>query len=397
MRLVRLRHLGGHPDHPHPIIEPVAGAPTASGPAAPHRFRQGSYLVVDGAGSPPAPPARALSLWLYPTGGVGQAATVLATGSSTAGLVVTLRADCRLAVERRAGTGPVAVGGLGAPLPRRRWTFVALSLDPDRAQVRLEQRSLRGAADSGNWPLPGGWEVLAPPWVMGARIEADGEIVGPWDGKVDQPAAWGAALLPADCDSLAADRPIRIDPLCRWELGRSPGDSQVADAMGRAPGRVVNRPVRAVTGHNWTGRTHDWRAAPQEYGAVHLHSDDLGDAGWPAAVELPIPPGCEEGVHALELTALSGARDWVPFVVRAASGPSRGPLAVLLPTFTYLAYANEPPFPPHVARTVAPAPTAMRGRPGCSASTTGTATAAGSPTQTGGARSSTFDPATATG
>jgi N,N-dimethylformamidase len=35
-----------------------------------------------------------------------------------------------------------------------------------------------------------------------------------------------------------------------------------------------------VRGHNWTGEYTDWRQAPDQYGAIHFHDDDLADACW---------------------------------------------------------------------------------------------------------------------
>jgi hypothetical protein len=41
---------------------------------------------------------------------------------------------------------------------------------------------------------------------------------------------------------------------------------------------LVNAPMRAATGWNWTGDVVDFRLAPQEYGATHFHDD--GSRGW---------------------------------------------------------------------------------------------------------------------
>ena len=37
-------------------------------------------------------------------------------------------------------------------------------------------------------------------------------------------------------------------------------------------------PMRAVTGHNWDQSVYDFKFAPQQYGAIYFHDDDLEDA-----------------------------------------------------------------------------------------------------------------------
>ena len=40
-----------------------------------------------------------------------------------------------------------------------------------------------------------------------------------------------------------------------------------------------------------------WRHAPQEYGAIHFHDDDLYDAGWETNFEYVVPTGLRSGVR----------------------------------------------------------------------------------------------------
>ena len=98
--------------------------------------------------------------------------------------------------------------------------------------------------------------------------------------------------------------------------------------------------MRAVTGRRFSGRTTDFREAPEEYAAIMFHDDDLADAGWEPDLELDLPGDLPSGVYALRLEA-DGASDHIPFAVRPPRGQSRSPVALLLPTLSHLAYANE--------------------------------------------------------
>ncbi|MHB1836905.1 MAG: N,N-dimethylformamidase beta subunit family domain-containing protein, partial [Solirubrobacteraceae bacterium] len=116
--------------------------------------------------------------------------------------------------------------------------------------------------------------------------------------------------------------------------------SGVAGATPASPdGRLVNAPLRAVTAHNWDGSCYEWRHAPEMYGAVHLHDDDIDDVGWPLTCVLTVPAELRSGVYALRLRT-PGVEDHVPFFVRAAAG-REGAVALVLPTASYMAYANE--------------------------------------------------------
>ena len=104
-------------------------------------------------------------------------------------------------------------------------------------------------------------------------------------------------------------------------------------------------PARGVTGHDWRGDETDFLEAPGEYGAIHFHDDDLDDAGWEVDFEFQVPTDLESGVYAARLRAGKG-EDHVPFFVRPRKGMATAPIALLIPTFSYLAYGNfEPGLP----------------------------------------------------
>ena len=99
----------------------------------------------------------------------------------------------------------------------------------------------------------------------------------------------------------------------------------------------VNRPVRLMTGFNWVGAD-SFHMAPNTYGGVHFHDDALTDSGWDVSHSLTLPKALKSGVYALRLRA-SGVEDHIPFILRPDK--PRAKIGFLLPTFTYLAYANE--------------------------------------------------------
>jgi N,N-dimethylformamidase len=125
--------------------------------------------------------------------------------------------------------------------------------------------------------------------------------------------------------------------VAHWDFARGMMQQLVPGSGPRAADlTLVNAPRRAVTGSAWTGRVHDWRQAPAEYGAIHFHDDDIADCGWPLSGVLDLPDGLAGGVHVVRLENDAGVRH-VPLFVRSR----RARIVWLASTLSYLAYGNS--------------------------------------------------------
>lgn len=105
--------------------------------------------------------------------------------------------------------------------------------------------------------------------------------------------------------------------------------------------RLVNCPTRALTGHNWSGTVFDWKQSPKEYGAIHFHDDDVDDARWEVDFEWQVPADVKSRFYAAKLTTADGDEDYIPFWVVPEIGKEQSKIAVMVPTISYMAYANE--------------------------------------------------------
>jgi N,N-dimethylformamidase len=165
-----------------------------------------------------------------------------------------------------------------------------------------------------------------------------------FDGKIDRPRVFAGAL-PADRVMALADArlPAVLETrlVAAWDFSADIMSDRVTD---RAPnglhGTAVNLPARGVTGFNWTGDTWSWRHAPDQYGAIHFHADDLYDAGWETDFSLTVPPDMRSGIYAARLGA-KDAEFYVPFYLRPPTGRRTAEVLFLVPTATYMAYANN--------------------------------------------------------
>lgn len=131
------------------------------------------------------------------------------------------------------------------------------------------------------------------------------------------------------------------DTRLAWDFAQDMGSRRIVDVSGHARHGVLHQlPARGVTGPDWDGRAHAWTTLPSHYDAIHFHTDDLYDAGWPATAELTLPAELRSGIYAFRLRA-GDAEDRVPFFVRPARGAPTADVALLLPSCTYMAYANH--------------------------------------------------------
>ncbi|HET6868838.1 MAG TPA: N,N-dimethylformamidase beta subunit family domain-containing protein [Solirubrobacteraceae bacterium] len=187
------------------------------------------------------------------------------------------------------------------------------------------------------------WAGLPEVDLLLGAFDSAGPVHGAFNGKLALPSVYERALDETAMHALARSgaEPALEDGLRGWwDLSRGIHGSRISGATPGSPdGELVNLPTRAVTAHNWDGSAYEWRRAPELYGAVHFHDDDVEDVGWEPMCALSVPPGLRSGVYALRLRA-GDFEDHVPFFVRAAPG-REGDVALVLPTASYMAYGNE--------------------------------------------------------
>src|SRR3546814_18695476 len=84
-----------------------------------------------------------------------------------------------------------------------------------------------------------------------------------------------------------------------------------------------------------------WRHAPEDYAAVHFHSDDLYDCGWETDFAFTVPDGMPSGVYGARLRC-AGHEDVIPFYVRPAFGRPNAKVLFIGSTYTFPASAHHP-------------------------------------------------------
>ncbi|KAA2214007.1 N,N-dimethylformamidase beta subunit family domain-containing protein [Teichococcus oryzae] len=282
-----------------------------------------------------------------PGGGLGFAATVwptrLAAGDQAvlcwhgaAGRVV-LGIGADGAWARVSGPAGDTLLRSAVPLTERAWHDVACVLDRE-GRLHLSQRPHRARldrAEAAALAMPCGMVPSGPGAVTIAAERGETGMARHFNGKVENPRI------------LAVDDPAALAnaaTLFHWDLSRAMRTDSIEDAGPAARhGRLVNLPTRAMTGSNWRGDVHRWTEDPSQYGAIHFHDDDIGDAGWAPSLSFAVPDDWKSGVHALHLELERDGRihrDNIVFHVRARVPGSQAKIAFLAPTFSYTVYGQ---------------------------------------------------------
>ena len=239
------------------------------------------------------------------------------------------------------------------------WYRVAASYDPGHGRIVLYTERVPGAFNSRlgfdlrpqqstitrrtNTSLSA--DNYAP--IIFAGCNRSGRISNHFNGKLDRPIIANRSIT-AD-EIVGLDVSTLSNVAAAWDMSYVPGDdlgSVVDQGPNGLDAILVNLPTRGVTGHNWTGHEYNFGHAPDEYAAVHFHEDDIYDLGWTPSFEYQIPSSLASGVYAVRLRVQPPGRDatdedYIPFIVRPAIGNPASEIALIMPTATYLAYAND--------------------------------------------------------
>jgi N,N-dimethylformamidase len=334
-RVVRLIHGDVNSAGPGYKDRPVPAAIEGEYSGREQGYHPGSFALVPDAETLQPGEGFTLSAWLFPTTSGDRPQAILAKwdAAADAGYALLLDAAGALALRLGDGHGETATVSTGAPLRPFTWYWVEASFDPATGQVRLRQRS------------------HTPPNVPSSTIETEAVAavspadtvvpftIGAWSMRDAEEREVGGAHVNGKIEAPRVRRGGKT--LAAWDFTRDFGSDRITDVGPNGlHGRAINAPMRAVTGHNFSGRVSSYLLAPEEYGAIFFHDDDLDDAGWQPDFAWTIPDDLPSGVYAIHLQA-GDAEDYVPFAIRPRRGSTTAPIAVLLPTYTYLAYANE--------------------------------------------------------
>ena len=354
--IVRLIHGDRNPKGPGFKEELVDAPMNASYVGRKQELNIGSYVMVADSRLLRQTGSFTLQAWVYPTTpkkGVQGILTKWSPSDNT-GYSLFIGKDGSLHLWIGQKNGQRAEVRTGKPLHPSSWYFVAATFDAASGRVVLHQEPVvawprgdtRVVAEQSTHMRSVGKNKVA--FLIGAcweSTESGKDIVGGvFNGKIDSPRLFRRALNRDEIQALKRDgSPQELGKalVAAWDFAADIASRKVTDiSANKLNGQAVNMPMRAATGHNWKQRKTNFNYARHEYGAIYFHDDDLEDAGWDVDFEFHVPAHMKSGVYAARIRA-GNAEDYIPFFVRPRKGTAAAQIAYLIPTFTYLAYANS--------------------------------------------------------
>ena len=362
VEVVRLIHGDEHPEGPGFIEEVIPSELSGSHAVTKQFVDDGNAVLVED-------PRNLLGLtdsftmysFIFPTMPASGRQVLLGRYSlpENAGYALGIDAHSRLAFWVANGKDSDEISS-EIPLVHHTWYFVAVSFDAKSGKTVLHQQAVVN-------PYNGRLGRVAPfdhtstveqklritptvatsPFLWGSATNS-ASIRGTfrdfkYNGKIDRSGIVGRALSLDEMKALADNGGVIADPLVFWDTTDGYGPDGIDDVVrDQSPnglhGMGIQRPVRAMTGYNWSGKHDDWRVAPREYGGIAFHDDAVMDCGWDTTFSWTIPAGTRSGAYAARVT-IGEVEDHIPFWIRPMKATA--PILYLMPTNSYLAYANE--------------------------------------------------------
>ena len=350
LNIVQIRCGDDGPGGPGLKQTPIDASANGSYPARFQKTQVGSF-VRTASSTAFSPRAFTLQAMIYPTGPhLGD--QVIASHwcpVKKQGYALLIQ-DLGLAFRVSGADGVLHTLTSGLPLISSRWYLVAVSIDPDKGQLKLYQLIREKGLELENQssvvsshfgtPLS---KLDAEFLIAGcAALDEDNDplVSQIYNGKIDGVQLHDAAMDLASVEASILS-PQQRTLIAAWDFSQKIESGQVIDVSGNNHhGRTHNLPTRAVKGWRHDGTEMNWAHKPEHYGAIHFHDDDLYDSQWETDVCWQVPGDFPSGVYAAHLQ--QGSEEfYVPFYVRPPRGKPTARLCLLVPTASYYAYVNH--------------------------------------------------------
>lgn len=267
-----------------------------------------------------------------------------------------------VALDRLVGGDARRVVGFEREFTRGAWYAVGVSFGGAEATLSLapvvsHSAGRTHAADEAQTTATGADAVHLDAGALHVAGWPDAEGREAFDGKIESPFLATGHDVAERVASRARHVPVRDlaeativwDPAAALAGGslaaqRIPAFRRTAAGWTAAPeldAACVNTPTWAVTSSGWDTTVTDFRLRPEQWAAVHFHSDDLDDVGWDATASVLLPEDLPSGAYAVKLTSPGQEPERLPVFVEAIEPKAK--VAVIIPTASYIAYANDHP------------------------------------------------------
>ncbi len=321
--------------------EPVAIDVTTLAEPSPQSVPAGSYAVVGPMGMLNQVSDCTFSLQIHPTLELTRRQVIMSClDDSGCGIEIELTPALVLRGTIGTAAGQATVE-TELPVSLHAWTSVTLIVDSAGRTMSLTAtpHADRTAAQTVTMPLSGAPSLDARSRRLSLGSASDTAPVDTFNGRLEHPVLMSQAQPHSGADAPADAK--RDACIGAWDFSLEMHTNRIVDTGPQGHhGELINTPTRAVCGSLWTGQEHCFRHAPEQYGAIHFHDDDLDDCRWPATHAVTLPEGFKSDAYALLLKA-GDIEENIPFFVVPPKGQAHAKIAVLVSTYTYTVYGNH--------------------------------------------------------
>ena len=340
--LVRVLYADPNPDGPGVQEEIVLAAFAGDYPSREQKFCPGSCGVVEHPKILNTLNSFTAFVTIWPTIPGQGCQTMLAHQDGQRGWSLGLDENGQLLAQLGDGNGLRKLN-LPTPLRTRQWCRVWLSYDADTKTATLGQTVLNPYHQNESGTIREtevSFLAADASCTFGIAAQPAPEPCEHFNGKIEAPGIYGRSLASEELEHVFQGE-VLAGLLAHWDFSREIPTSQIVDVgPNQLHGRLRNTPARGMTGSNWNATEMCWRHAPEEYGAIHFHDDDIYDFDWETDFRFTVPEDLRSGVYAVKLTC-AGHEDRLPLFVLPPQGQRRAEVCVLVSTFTYAVYGNH--------------------------------------------------------
>ena len=225
----------------------------------------------------------------------------------------------------------------------REWYSVVIGIRQDDAvldvrQTSSIQKNFGTQRTSGLVGKPMGSGI----WLATSSILKNGSPSESFNGKIENPKFILGSQNPETVELIHKGAHSSLNVLAEWDFSQLLKSTElICTNNSKYTGKLINGAERGVTGHNWSGIHDSFLMAPEEYGAVYFHDDEMLDSNWDYNLTFDLPAGLESGVYCVTLSNNETSSSF-PLFVRSLK-KSRAEALLLFPTYTYITYANGLP------------------------------------------------------
>ena len=346
VRLVRIVCADPNLDGPGIIEEDLSSIYSEEFPSRKQDVQLGSYGIVSVNRRLSHPDGYSIVVSIWPTLVNAGVQGILCLQDQNGNRLIELRINSvgQVAVVIEGGSGCSHEYATGLTLCEREWYRICLCVNRKQNRLGLiqtlneadfvENNSAEVWHDCTNLPsLKDVDELLI-------ASSGGNPLGGFFNGKIEQPGIF-ASTYDIEKYSHRAPHTEEDSLLALWDFSKDISTQKIKEIGPlHLDGTLVNCPARAMRGSNWTGKEMCWRHAPEEYGAIHFHDDDIYDCQWKTDFSFRVLANFRSGMYSMRIECEEAYED-IPFYVRPQTNQPQANICVLVSTFTYTVYTNQ--------------------------------------------------------